>query len=341
MTKVLVTGASGFVGHHLSQALVARGDDVTCLVRKSSNVERLKPLGVTLAYGDVTDPSSLAPAVAGKAVVYHLAGRIKSLRRQQFYEVNEEGCRNVAQACAAQSSPPVLVSVSSLAAAGATSNSHLRVETDAPHPVSDYGRSKRAGELAIEPFADRVPITIVRPPIVVGEGDLPTLALFKMVKRMGVHLAVGWRSHRFSLIHAADLASLLILAAERGERLAPPSPADDQAVHAQGYYFAACDEHPTYGELGKKIGEAMGRRFTLVIRFGPGMAWVVAAVSEAVAQMLRVPFTFRLDKFREAIAGSWTCSPQKAFDQLGFRVETPLLDRLRQTYEWYCREKWL
>lgn len=341
MTKVLVTGASGFVGHHLSQALVAQGNDVTCLVRKSSNVERLKPLGVTLVYGDVTDPSSLVPAVAGKAVVYHLAGRIKALRRQQYYDVNEAGCRNVAQACAAQSSPPVLVSVSSLAAAGAASNSHLRVETDAPQPVSDYGRSKRAGELAIEPFADRLPITIVRPPIVLGEGDLPSLALFKTIKRLGMHFVVGWKPHRFSVIHAADLARALILVAERGERLAAASPGDAVAIRAQGYYFAAGYEHPTYGELGKMVGAAMGRRFTLIVPLGPAVAWGAAACSEVLAQIVRVPFIFRLDKLREARAGSWTCSPQKAFDQLGFRVETPLLDRLRQTFEWYCREKWL
>lgn len=341
MTKVLVTGASGFVGHHLSQALVAHGDDVTCLVRKSSNVERLKPLGVTLAYGDVTDPSSLAPAVSGKALVYHLAGRIKALRREQYYEVNEAGCRNVAQACAAQPSPPVLVSVSSLAAAGATPNGQLRTEIDAPQPVSDYGRSKRAGELAIEPFADRVPITIVRPPIVLGEGDLPSLTLFKTIKRLGVHFVVGWKPHRFSVIHAADLACALILAAKRGERLAPASSGDDAAVHAQGYYFAAGNEHPTYGELGKMVGEAMGRRFTLVVPLGPAVAWGAASFSEVLAQVVRVPFIFRLDKLREARAGAWTCSSQKAFDQLGFRVETPLLDRLRQTYDWYCREKWL
>ena len=62
-SKVLVTGASGFIGWHLANALVARGDDVACLVRKTSNVDRLRPLGVRLVYGDVTDPASLAPAV--------------------------------------------------------------------------------------------------------------------------------------------------------------------------------------------------------------------------------------------------------------------------------------
>ncbi len=340
MSKVLVTGASGFIGHHLTQTLVACGHEVTCWC---ASVPRgfTQTAGVTLAYGDVTDASSLPAAVEGSSVVYHVAGCIKSLRRQQLYRVNEEGSRNVAQACAAQANPPVLVVVSSLAAAGPSSDDRLRIESDPPQPVSEYGRSKRAGELAIAPFADRVPITIVRPAIVLGEGDVASLSLFKTVKQMGTHFVVGWKAHHFSLIHVADLAALLILAAERGARLATLPPPDEQAARAQGYYFAACDEHPTYAELGKKIGQSMGRRFTLVVPIGPGVAWAAAATSELVAQTVRVPFIYRLDKFREAIAGAWTCSPQKAFDELGFRPALPLLDRLRQTFEWYRREKWL
>jgi uncharacterized protein YbjT (DUF2867 family) len=74
MARVLVTGASGFIGFHLVDAPMARGDEVTALVRTTSNVGRIQPLGVRLAYGDVTDPKSLPAAVAGHWIVYHLAG---------------------------------------------------------------------------------------------------------------------------------------------------------------------------------------------------------------------------------------------------------------------------
>ena len=338
MARVLVTGASGFIGFHLVKALVARGDDVTCLVRTTSPSEPLKSLGATLAFGDVTDSGSLLAPVAGKGVVYHVAGCTTAVRQEQLYRVNEQGCRHVLQACAAQSNPPVVIHVSSLSAAGPSPQGRLRTETDPPQPVSDYGRSKRAGELAAGPFAGRVPITIVRPPIVLGEMDRVGLAMFRAIARLGIHCVIGRTSHRFSVIHAADLAGLLILAAQRGARLAQEH---DEASQSQGYYFAACDEHPTFGQLGKMIGTALGRRSTLVMPVAVPVASVIAGITEAATQICRRPFYFKFDKFREARAGAWTCSPEKARKELGFSPGAPLAERLRQTVQWYRREKWL
>jgi nucleoside-diphosphate-sugar epimerase len=298
-------------------------------------------MNVEIVYGDVTDPESLPPAVAGKSIVYHVAGCIRALRRRRLFEVNQEGCRHVARTCALQPRPPVLVVVSSLAAAGPSSGDKLRTEDEPPCPVSDYGRSKRAAEQTVQEFADRVPITVVRPAIVLGEADAISLALFRPIARVGLHFAVGWRPHRFSVIHADDLARLMVLAAERGARLLPCAGLDSAPDPFQGFYFAACDEHPTFGELGKMIGSALGRRRTLVVRAGVGMAWVAAGVTELAGQITRRPFVYRLDKLREAAAGDWTCSPERARRELGFQVEVPLADRLRQTVAWYRNEKWL
>jgi len=341
MGKVLVTGASGFIGYHLVKALVARGDEVTCLVRHRSSVDRIKPLGVELAYGDVTDAESLLAPVAGKSVVYNVAGCTRALTRRQLHRVNEEGCRNVAQACAAAANPPVLVHVSSLAAAGPSLRGRLRVETDPSQPVSDYGRSKRAGELAAEQSADRLPITVVRPPIVLGEADAVGLSMFSSVARSRFHFVVGWVPRRYSIIHAADLAELLILAAERGARLLPASQRHDAASNSRGYYFAGCEQHPTFGQLGRLIAEALECRFVVVMPVALPVAWLAAAGAELVGQVCRRPFFFRLDKWREASASSWACSPEKAAEELGFSVRVPLLDRLRQTVQWYRGEKWL
>ena len=341
MARVLVTGASGFIGPHLVEALVARGDEVTALVRKTSQTDRLESLGVALAHGDVTDPESLRAAAAGKSIVYHLAGLTRALRARHFYEVNEQGIRNAAQACAERPDPPVLVVVSSLAAAGPSPRGRLRTESDPPGPVSHYGRSKRAGEKAAEEeCADRAPITIVRPPIVFGEGDTATLQMFKTVARLRMHLVPGYAAHTFSMIHAADLAELLILAAERGSRLPPPG-GEDEDPNAPGYYFAACDEHPTYYQLGRMIGEALGHRWTLTIPFGRNVVRVVGAAGDLIGRAKGRQVVLNLDKAREATAGSWACSPEKARDELGFAVHVPLSDRLRQSVEWYRQRGWL
>jgi len=341
MSKVLVTGASGFIGSHLVEALAARGEEVTCLVRKTSPLDRLQPLGVRLAYGDVTDRESLRAAVAGKQIVYHLAGLNRALRVQQFYRVNQQGVANVAQCCGRQTTPPVLVSVSSLAAAGPAVDGQMRAEIDPPVPVSNYGRSKRAGELAAEELADRVPITVVRPPIVLGEADPQGLQIFSTVARFGVHPVPGLGRNRFSLIHAADLAELLILAARRGRRLEPGGDdGNNGGGRSRGYYFAACEEHPSYAELGRKVAVALGRR-VLVLPMPRAATWILATANEAISQVFRRPLLLGLDKAREAAAGSWLCSPQAAIAELGFSVAAPLADRLRQTAQWYRDHRWL
>ena len=159
MAKVLVTGATGFIGEHLVAALAARGDAITCLVRNSSHTDSLLAQRARLVLGDVTDGKGLSAAVAGQQVVYHLAGCTRALKSRQFYEVNAQGVTHIARACAEQETPPILVSVSSLAAAGPAIGERPRVESDPPEPVSDYGRSKRSGEQAAESFAaPRVPV---------------------------------------------------------------------------------------------------------------------------------------------------------------------------------------
>ena len=178
MARVLITGANGFVGARLAAELVRRGDEVTCLVRTTSRLDRLTGDGFRLAYGDVTDPASLVAPMAEQDYVFHVAGCVKALRPRQMYEVNEEGTRNVIAACAKQPRPPVVVSVSSLAAAGPSPRGRLRMPEDPLCPVSHYGMSKRRGEMAAEQFADRVPITIVRPAIVFGEWDPVSFGFF-------------------------------------------------------------------------------------------------------------------------------------------------------------------
>ena len=339
MAKVLVTGASGFIGAHLVAALAARGDEITCLVRKSSRIGPLRRFDVRKVYGDVTDRDSLSAAITGQQIVYHLAGYTQALSARQFFRVNRWGVANVAQVCAGQTTPPVLVLVSSLAAAGPAVDGQPKTEADRSMPISHYGHSKRAGERVAEAFADRVPITIVRPPIVLGEFDRMCFPLFRSIARFGVHLAPGLARPRFSLIHADDLAEMLILAAERGTRL--PAAGGSNPHGPRGYYFAACEESPFYSDLGRMVSKALGRRWVMVIPTTSPVVWTVAMAGEIVSRVRRSPLFVNLDKAREITAGSWLCSARAAAEQLGFTVGAPLFDRLRQTADWYRREKWL
>jgi len=338
MSKALVTGANGFIGSHLTKALQDQGEDVACLVRKTSSVERLASLGARMVYGDVTDRESLDVPISGTDVVYHVAGRTIALKKQDFFDVNETGTRNIVEVAAKQETPPTVIVVSSQAAAGPMLDGRPRTEADPAEPVSNYGRSKLAGEMAARQFADRVPMTIVRPPMVLGEGDPLGLQLFQPIARFGLHWVPALGTDTFSVIHSADLASLIILAAKNGRRLQPGESEGPSA--AQGVYYAACEVAPTYADLGRMVAKALGRRVR-VVPTPPRAVWVVAGVSHTLASLIRKPCYLNLDKAHEIRAGSWVCSVQAATDELGFSTTASLQDRLAQTAQWYRREGWL
>jgi len=236
--------------------------------------------------------------------------------------------------------PPVVVMVSSVAAAGPSHPDRLRIESDRPAPVSHYGRSKWAAELAAREFAHAVPITIIRPPIVLGPADREGLPMFTSVARTGLHFVPGRVPHRFSVVHVDDLTQALILAAERGLRLEPGVPAlrrDD----SRGIYHIAGDEHPTYADLGRLIGKAVGRSRVRIVRIPMRAIWAAALVVELGMRIRKKSQYLNLDKAREIAAGSWTCSPEKAGRELGFRPAAPMTERLRQTADWYRAAGWL
>lgn len=335
MTHALVTGASGFIGYHLVNSLFQRGHEVTCLVRPNSDRSLIEPLQPRFATGDITDRTSVRAALHGIDVVYHLAGATKCLRRSHFHAINVEGTRNVASSCANSDSPPTLVYVSSLAAAGPSTIERRRIESDGASPVSNYGRSKLGGETIAREYAADLPISIVRPPIVLGEADRDGFEMFKSIAQWGVHLVPGLSDERVSVIHAADLAAALLKTASRGQRIGPAS-----GDHT-GIYYAAADEAPTYADLGRMIGRAVGRKRTLVIRNLQASVWGIAAINELIAQIRRRPHILSLDKAREATAGSWTCSAGVLHRDTGFAPAYSLQDRLNETARWYVEQGWL
>jgi nucleoside-diphosphate-sugar epimerase len=332
--SVLVTGASGFIGVHLVRLLVARGHPVSCLVRPTSHVKELLAAGARLVTGDVNDRAGIARAIAlsNARVVFHLAGLVRAMSPGDFMRVNGEGVEAVAAACTEQARRPVLLLVSSLAAAG-PSGEAPKIESDPPLPVSDYGRSKFAGERAAARYAGALPITIVRPCPVFGAGDRGMYEIFNAVARSGIHVVHGRGDWRISLIAVADLVECIVLAAENGERLVPDG-------SGRGIYFGGAEDL-SHVEIGVAIAQALEKKSPRIVRVPKGLIRVAGFCGDVVSRIRRRPGWVSSDKISELLAGSWTCSSAKARRQLGWSPAAPLADRLRETAQWYLDARWL
>ena len=232
MSRVFVTGATGYIGGHLVPFLMSHGHEVRCLVRRTSNIGALQQLGVDLWVSDTLDEATLRQATRNCDFVYHLAGKTSARHRHELYAVNAIGTERVARACAAHLTPPILILVSSLAAAGTSSASRLRTEADPARAVSWYGRSKRAGEIAAVKWSRHVPLSIVRPGIVFGPANRDLLPVFQSIARWGIHVVPGYTPRRVSLIHHEDLLEILTCVAQRGCRVSPPGTTAAEAEHA-------------------------------------------------------------------------------------------------------------
>jgi nucleoside-diphosphate-sugar epimerase len=336
--SVLVTGASGFIGGHLVRRLIERHYRVFCLVRSSSRIDELRSAGAQLVNGDVTDRASVVRSLAESqaGMVFHLAGLVKARSRDDFMSVNAGGVAVVAAACADRAGPPVLVVVSSLSAVGPCAPDAMRTEGDISAPVSNYGRSKLAGEEAAIQYAGAVPISIVRPPIVFGPGDQGVLEMFRPIARWGLHVVPGRGRSRCSLLYVDDLVEGLLLVAEKGERVSQHA-----SPGGQGIYFFAEEDRPTYTQLGQSIAAALGKKPPVVMHLPRPLARFVGVSGDVMGWLRRRPAWVNGDKITEALAGSWICSPAKARAQLGWSPGAALADRLRETAQWYRQAGWL
>jgi nucleoside-diphosphate-sugar epimerase len=264
--RVLVTGASGFVGHAACRELIARGHEVRALVRRAGS----EPAGTVAVAGDLTDAGALAAAVrkAAPEGVLHLAAEIASQRSaDRVREVNVEGTRRLLEACVVAGAPKVVFT--STVVTGEAGGALLT--EDEPLPVqTPYGRSKQEGEALL--FASGLPAVVVRPGHVYGPGGWYEHEMLARLRQPGRFAVIGRGDNLWDVLHVDDVARALADALER-------APAGE-------VYHAADDEPIAYYDFMALSAQALGggppRRIPAwVARLAAGSSAVTAVVRSA------------------------------------------------------------
>jgi nucleoside-diphosphate-sugar epimerase len=325
--RALVTGATGFIGSHLVEALLQKGVQVRCLVRTTSDLSWLKNLPIEVFRGNCNDKASLEEAVKGVDQVFHLAGVTKAVEEKTYFEVNALGTENLIHACL-ENNPRLqkFVYVSSQAAAGPCQNGGKKRESDRCEPVSVYGHSKRMGEEFALAHSHEIPLLILRPSAVYGPRDRDIYAFFKLLSKRIKPCLAGQDQH-ISLCYVQDMIQAIFLATE--------------AQESSGEIFFLSDGHDyRLEEIGDIFAQAMGIT-PFCIRIPEWIVFGIASFSEYLSKLSGKPPLLNKGKVEEMIQKNWVCDITKAKTLLGFEPQFKLSQGAKLTFEWYRKENWL
>lgn len=322
---ILITGANGFLGAWLTKALVARGDEVRCLVREGSDASALSGVAAKIVAGDVTLPASLTPALEGVHTVFHLAGIRRGASREAFMKVNGEGTRHVGDAMVAAGSKR-LVLVGSLAATGPSSGGRPRVEEDSFAPQEWYGESKVEAEKIAFSYLGKLEVTCCRPARIIGPGDHENLTFFKLVKK-GVVLKLGGPERKLSFVDVEDVVDQLLLQA------------DLPAAVGQSF-FCASDEIQSVEELMRIVGQVLELN-PRTVYVPPFVLSTLASAADLISNVSGQKLPLNRKLARQLLAPGWTCRIEKAHRMLGYSPKRTIADSLRRSAESYLALGWL
>lgn len=317
MARILLTGATGFVGSHVAERLRGRGHALRCTVRASSDLRWLEGLDAETAEVDLADGGGLEAALEDVERVVHVAGVTRAHRAELFRRVNVEGTRRLAGA-ALGAGVRRFVFVSSLAARG---------PDGAGGAVSAYGRSKRAAEGRLRRLApaDGMEAVVLRPGGVYGPRDTDLLELFRLAARGWFPLAPS--AGVVQPIYVDDLAAAVGAAADAEAPGFGPWPLAGRGRHG-------------WSELADGVEEALGRPMRRIPVPGPLLVAAGAAVELVAWATGRAP-DFDRRTARDLAGHSWTCDTSASEEALGWEPEVELGDGLERTVSWYREAGWL
>jgi dihydroflavonol-4-reductase len=324
--RVLVTGATEFIGSHLVDELLWKGYEVTALVGADSDLRWLRGKRVNLAVGDLLGEEKL-PSLKGFAYIFHLGGVTQAVRRKRIYRANQEGTERLITKIRRLRGLKRFVYLSSQAAAGPSPPERPQKEEDPPYPVSPYGESKLEAEEAVLSYRDKFPVTIVRPCSIYGPRDAAMLHYFRAISKKGFISLLGKEPVFLSFCYVEDLVQALMLSVTRDY------PSGEVFFIADGEkyaldFFADVVSSALHVELHKIHIPLWAARFSTVAADGWGL-------------MRRRPASFYRGPYAGAAQRNWVCDITKAKKTLGFRPRFRIEAGVQVTIRWYKDKGWL
>lgn len=325
--RVLITGASGFVGYHLIEAALSKDLEVYAGVRLTSKISHIQPLPIQFTYTDFSDPKEIRKDFEKNQYNYiiHAAGSVKERNRKAYYKSNAELTRKLALSATEAHFPlKKFIFISSLAAIGPSLSSDPITDLKEAKPITYYGKSKRLAESYLSSIPS-LPLIVLRPTAVYGPRERDLLIFLKSISH-GLELYIGTKKQQLSFVYVKDLAALTI------DALVSP-------VTNKTYNISDGHSYDRYqlADITKKILQQK----TIRLHIPRGIVYALASLQELTGLITGNAATLNREKIKELTAENWVCSIDNIQHDLGYVPKYDLKKGLTDTLHWYKENHWL
>ncbi len=314
MARVLVTGATGFLGSHIAEVLVQHGFTVRATMRPSSSTKWLENLTLEKVNVNFNDEAGLQNACEGVDVVIHNAGITRAKDDSEFFEVNTNATERLAKA-AIKAKVSRFIFISSLEARGPDGFDTA---------ISAYGKSKLEAEHRLANLQNDIEMILLRPAGVYGPRDTDLLTLFQGAKYG--FLTVPATSGKLQPVHVRDVAEAVLAAIQGKAQLGP--------------FDVAAPQTYSWQDMASALEVAMNKTLR-VLRIPKEVFLGAGYISETASKLLNQAPKLDRRRAKSLAYYSYTCDTAPLKEAFGWQARISLQDGLTETAAWYIQQGWI